>query len=286
MPEFITIVETPRDAFQGLPKLVPTAEKIRYIETLLDAGFTHVDLGSFVSLKAMPQVADSDDVVTALAWRQNIQRLAIVVNQRGLRRVFEVGNLEAVGFPFSLAEPFQLRNTGLSREQSWPLLYHLIQETERHHLVLVVYLAMAFGGSDGEPWQEDALFTFLRRLGAARVRHVALADTAGIARPEQVQHVFERAATELPRIAFRAHLHSKPDAWFACVQAALTAGCRRFDATAGGLGGCPLAQEALVNTPSDLLAAKLHDLGYETGIDLAKLPACTHLAKELQTRYG
>ena len=287
MRENVTIVETPRDAFQGLPRLIPTAEKIRYIHTLIDAGFKHIDLGSFVSTKHVPQMADSSDVVHAFKAQQSVERIAIVVNTQGLERALHTGDLDALGFPFSLARQFQIQNSGVSIVDTWPMAEHIIARTEQHDLSLILYLSMAFGNPYGEAWDEEALFAFIRKLGAIGVRHISLSDTVAVAKPEQVKRVFLRAQGEQPKIHFSAHLHGKPENWFECVHAALEAGCRRFDAAAGGLGGCPFAQDTLVaNIPSEGLAERLEALGFNTGVNLVKARACAQIAREFQKQYG
>jgi hydroxymethylglutaryl-CoA lyase len=287
MAEQIVVVETPRDAFQGLPGFIPTAEKIAYIQTLIDAGFTHIDLASFVGLKAVPQMADSREVVSAFKDLRTVERIAIVVNPKGIQRAFEVGGLDALGFPFSLSHQFQLQNTRTTVTQTWPLVESMIRDVEAHDLSFILYLSMAFGNPYNEPWDEEALFAFIRGLRNMGVRHISLSDTVGMARPAQVKRVFTRARTEMPDVVFSAHFHGRPDDWFDCVQAALESGCRRFDAASGGLGGCPFAQDKLVaNIPSDQLVLRLEKLGYSTGVDGKKVGACAAQARELQKKYG
>ncbi len=287
MPSAVTVVETPRDAFQGLPKPIPTAEKIRYVRLLIEAGFTHIDLGSFVSPKAVPQMADSGEVIAAFRGMNTIERIAIVINEQGLERAVNNGGLDAVGFPFSLSQQFQLQNTKTTTGQTWPLVERLITETEQHDMSFILYLSMAFGNPYGEDWNEEALFSCIRNLCSMGVRHISLSDTVALAKPEQVRHIFERAQAEQPKIEFSAHFHGRPESWFACVDAALQAGCKRFDAASGGLGGCPFAQDAMIaNIPSDELVAKLEALGYATGVDVKKAKACAALAREFQKKYG
>ncbi|HYG76877.1 MAG TPA: hydroxymethylglutaryl-CoA lyase [Planctomycetota bacterium] len=287
MPEHITIVETPRDAFQGLPRPIPTAEKIRYIQSLRNAGFKHIDLGSFVSPKAVPQMADSENVVRAFSsWRDG-ERIAIIVNEQGLDRALSVGGLDAIGFPLSLSAQFQLQNTKATPMQVWPMLEKMISRIEQHDMSFILYLSMAFGNPYGEKWDEEELFGLIRRLCAMGIRHISLADTVALARPEQVSRIFKRAVKEQPKIEFSAHFHGRPENWFDCVDAALNAGCRRFDAASGGLGGCPFAQDGLVaNIPSDQLARRLTELGFVTGIDLEKADCCSKMAREFQALYG
>jgi hydroxymethylglutaryl-CoA lyase len=287
MAESVTVVETPRDAFQGLPIFIPTAEKISYIKALADAGYRHIDLGSFVSPKAVPQMVDSREVVAAFKDDHSIERIAIVVNRQGINRAIEVGGLDALGFPFSLSKQFQMQNTKTTVTQTWPLVEGMIQDVEEHDMSFILYLSMAFGNPYGEAWDEEALFAFIRSLRQMGVRHISLSDTVAMATPEQVRRVFKRAIGEIRDVEFSAHFHGRPDNWFACVQAALESGCRRLDAASGGLGGCPFAQDKLVaNIPSDKLVAKLETLGYSTGVNVKKAEACAALARELQKRYG
>jgi hydroxymethylglutaryl-CoA lyase len=287
MPNSITIVETPRDAFQGLPKLIPAAEKIRYVHALIDAGFKHIDLGSFVSPKAVPQMADSREVVYEFRNLKNVERIAIIVNEQGLERALEVGGLDALGFPFSLSGTFQMSNTRTTTGQTWPLVEKLISSIEKHDMSFILYLSMAFGNLYNEPWEEEQLFVLIKSLAKMGVRHISLADTVAVAKPEQVRRVFRRAQTEQPKIQFSAHFHGRPDNWFQCVEAAVETGCRRFDGALGGLGGCPFAHDKLIaNIPSEELAGKLEGLGYVTGVDLKKAQKCAAMAKEFQQKYS
>lgn len=287
MPDVIEIVETVRDAFQGLQKLIPTAEKIRYIRALIDAGFEHIDLGALSASAGMAQLADTLDIVKAFQSQARLKRIAMILNESGLEQAFAVGGLDCIGFPLSLSPQFQLQNARVTTTQTWPLIERIITRVEHHDMSFVLYLSMAFGGPSGEPWNEEELFRVVRASCGMGVRHISLADTVAVARPEQVGRVFERAKAEQPNVQFSAHFHGRPESWFECVQAALEEGCRRFDAAVGGLGGCPSVPDALVaNIPSDELALKLAGLGYQTGIHPDKVKGCVALAREFQKRYG
>lgn len=287
MSQMATIVETPRDAFQGLPKFIPTPEKIRYVQAIIDAGVKHIDLGSFVSPKAVPQMSDTVQVVQHFTKLPDLERIAIVVNDQGLKRAIDVGGLDALGFPFSLSRTFQVQNTKVSITETWPLVEQIIADTEHHDMSFILYISMAFGNPYGEPWEEESLFRFIRTLSGMGVRHISLADTVAVAKPEQVGRVFNRARTEYPNIEFGAHFHGRPGDWFECIDAALCAGCRRFDGACGGLGGCPFAQDALVaNVPTDQLVARLEKAGFQTGVDVKKIQACAVLAREYQANFG
>jgi hydroxymethylglutaryl-CoA lyase len=246
-----------------------------------------VDLGSFVSPKAVPQMSDSEDVVRSFNKLSEVERIAIVVNAKGLQRATDVGGLDALGFPFSLSRNFQLNNTSLTSTQTWPVVEQLIVQTELHDMSFILYVSMAFGNPDEEAWEEATLLRFVKSLTAMGVRHVSLADTVAVAKPAQVKHAFEALRAEFPEIDFSAHLHGRPEDWFLCVDAALEAGCRRFDAACGGQGGCPFALDKLIaNIPTEGLVRRLEKNGFSTGIDPDKIEASARLAREIQQRYA
>ena len=292
MPEFITLVETPRDAFQGLSRLIPTVDKIRHIAALLDAGFTHVDLGSFVSLKAVPQMADSADVFAAFSGRKGLERLAIVVNESGAKRAFAVPGVDALGFPFSLSDRFQRENSGKLQFETWPAMKAIFHEARVLKKNFVLYLSMAFGTRYDDPdeknWSEEKLLAFVETLiTVGGVDHISLADTVGVATPSRVRRVFQAVRKTFPGTQFSAHFHGHARSWLRVVDAALDAGCRRFDCAAGGLGGCPFAHDTLIaNIPSEKLAARLEKEGFSTGIDLDRINQCARTAREFQERYA
>ena len=286
MAETVQLVETPRDAFQGLTKFIPTGEKVRYIRTLLDAGFKHLDVGSFVSPKAVPQMDDTRAVVEAVCGNKEVEYIALVANEKGVDRAIECGGLDTLGFPFSFSNEFQLRNTRHTLSEVWPVVARMQAKIEDADLSFLAYLSMAFGSPYGEPWEESALLAFLTSIERTGIRHVALSDTIGCAKPEQVRQVFQRAKAELPDLELSAHFHGRAHDWQFNILAALEAGCRRFDGAAGGLGGCPFAQDRLVaNVPSEGLVRCFEERGFETGIDPAKLAACAVLAREFQANY-
>ena len=292
MPDFVTLVETPRDAFQGLSKFIPTAEKIAYIESLLDCGFKHVDLGSFVSPKAVPQMADSADVFAAFAGRKGLERLAITVNEIGAKRAFEIKGVDALGFPFSLSDRFQKENSGVLQFQTWPAMRRILQDMLARKKAFVLYLSMAFGTRYNEPsesvWSEEKLLAFVDMLvTVGGVGHISLADTVGVATPKQVERVFRAVHKTYPGLLFSAHFHGSAKTWMRSVDAALNAGCRRFDCAAGGLGGCPFAYDSLIaNVPSEKLAARLEKNGMATGIDLNRINECARIARDIQAKYA
>ncbi|MCZ7644792.1 MAG: hydroxymethylglutaryl-CoA lyase [Planctomycetota bacterium] len=287
MPDHVALVETPRDAFQGLPGFIPTAEKIAYLRALLETGLRHVEVGSFVSPKAIPQMADTEAVVRALPPREEIEYIGLIVNEQGVERALGVGGLDTLGFPFSLSNEFQVRNTKKSVSETWPLVERLLARTESHDMSFLVYVSMAFGNPYGEAWSEAALMEMLRSLVRLGVRHVALSDTCAAAEPGQARGVFARAAKEFPVLELSAHFHGRPGDWHEVVLAALEAGCRRFDGAAGGMGGCPFAADKLIsNVPTEGLVERFEALGHKTGVDPLKLAVCARMARDLQAKYG
>ena len=203
MIETVTLVETPRDAFQGLAKLIPTPEKIRYVAEVLDAGFTHVDLGSFVSPKAVPQMADSAEVFAPFAARIGVERIAIVVNEIGAKRAFAIPGVDTLGFPFSISDRFQKENSGRVPFDTWAVMTAIFSEAARRKKGFILYLSMAFGTRYDEPeekmWSEEKLLAFVHTLvTVGGVSHISLADTVGVAKPKQVARVFRAVRAAFP----------------------------------------------------------------------------------------
>lgn len=288
MPDTVTIVETPRDGFQGMKKFIPTEEKLAYIRALADAGLRHLDCASFVSPKAVPQMADSEKIVAELQpLRSNgVELIAVIVNPKSVERAAAVGGLDVLGFPFSISNEFMLRNTHKTIRETWPVVDDLRARTEAAGMKFLVYVSMGFGNPYGEPWDEDALLAFLQTLQDRGVTRVALSDTIGLAHPEQVRTVFEHAIARFPEMEMRCHFHGRPSDWHYNILAALEAGCRVFDGATGALGGCPFAQDKLVsNVPTEGLVEKFESRGFETGVDASKLFACAARAREIQAKY-
>jgi len=287
MPEQVAIVETPRDAFQGLTRLIPTAEKIRYVSALLAAGVKHLDVGSFVSPKAVPQMADTRQVMEAVRGDKSVEYLALVANERGVERAADCGGFDTLGFPFSFSNEFQLRNTNKTVAETWPMVERMVALTEDHDCTFLVYVSMAFGNPYGESWDEDALLSFLKTLVRTGIRHIALSDTVAVARPEQIRQLVQRTRAEFQDVKWSVHLHGRPDDWRYGILAALDAGCRRLDGACGGLGGCPFAQDHLVsNVPTEGLVELCEAHGYECGLRKEALLLCVRLARDLQALYA
>ncbi|WP_243029808.1 hydroxymethylglutaryl-CoA lyase [Thermus altitudinis] len=286
MAQVLRYVECPRDAWQGFRRFIPTEEKVAFLHQLLAAGFRHLDLTSFVSPKWVPQMADAEEVLAALPPPQGRTYLAIVANEKGLERALTAPNLTAIGYPFSLSETFQLKNTNRSREESWPLVKAMVEATEGR-LGLVVYLSMAFGNPYGDPWSVEAVLEDIARLRELGVREIALADTYGIAEASRIGEVLEKAVARFGPEGLGAHLHSRPEGVLEKVEAVLGAGVLWLEGALAGVGGCPFAGDELVgNLPTEKVVPYLEGKGYATGIDLGALPQLAGEAARLKLLYG
>lgn len=282
----IRYVECPRDAWQGFRHFIPTEEKVAFLWKMLEAGFRHLDLTSFVSPKWVPQMADAEEVLKALPPPQGRTYLAIVANEKGLERALQAPNLTAIGYPFSLSETFQRKNTNRSREESWPLVKAMVEATEGR-LGLVVYLSMAFGNPYGDPWSVERVLediAWLRELG---VKEIALADTYGIAEASRIQEVLGKAVARFGPQGLGAHLHSRPEGVLEKVEAVLGAGVLWLEGALAGVGGCPFAGDELVgNLPTERVLPYLEEKGYATGVSLQALPHLAEEAARLKLLYG
>lgn len=253
----IHLVECPRDAIQGWPTAIATADKIAYYRALLDVGFDTLDMGSFVSPRAIPQMADTREVLSSLVEEGFKSRptrwLVIVANARGARDAAEVEAVDDVGFPLSLSETFQRRNTGAGLEEAWERLIAIRDITGASGKRLVVYTSMGFGNPYGDPYSPELLLEAAHRLvEELGVEVVSLSDTVGTARPAEIAAAFEALIPALPEATFGAHLHASPFEWSEKATAAHGAGCRRFDGAIRGVGGCPMAKDDLVgNLPTE-----------------------------------
>jgi hydroxymethylglutaryl-CoA lyase len=232
-------VECPRDAWQGFSRFIPTEEKVAFLKNLLEAGFRHLDLTSFVSPRWVPQMADAEEVLKALPPPEGRTYLAIVANERGLERALKAPNLTHVGYPFSLSETFQRKNTNRSLEESWPLVKAMVEGT-RGRLGLVVYLSMAFGNPYGDPWSVEEVLEAVARLRELGVEEIALADTYGVAEAATIREVLQAAVARFGPEGLGAHLHARPQGVLEKVEAVLEAGITWLEGALAGVGGVPL----------------------------------------------
>jgi hydroxymethylglutaryl-CoA lyase len=283
---YIRFVECPRDSWQGVPGFIPTDEKRGHLRALLDAGFRHLDLGSFVSAKAVPQMADTEEVLGPLERPGGADFLCIVANERGMDRALDVPNVTSVGYPLSVNDTFARRNTNRGVEESWRLARALLERAAAapRPVRLVVYLSMGFGNPYGEPWEPGDTARAVERLAALGVTDVVLADTVGSADAGTVRAVL--GALDDPA-AVGLHLHARPDAWRETVDAALEAGVRWFEGALGGIGGCPFAGDELVgNLPTEGVAPYLASLGFDAGMDVRRLPELARRAARLRDLHA
>lgn len=241
---------------QGMQRIIDTNVKINYINHLIDVGFETIDIGSFVSPKAIPQMKDTHDVINGVEWKsEKPEFLVIVANERGAEDACKEARVDVVGFPFSISETFQQRNTGSSIEESWKRLKNIEEMAISAGKKLVVYLSMGFGNPYGDPYSEDIVLDWSKKLTSElQVQAIALSDTIGAATPEQIDRVFKTVIAQLPDVQLGAHLHATKTEAPAKLMAAWNAGCRRIDTAMGGWGGCPMAKTELTgNMPSEIL---------------------------------
>lgn len=276
MNDAVKIVECPRDAWQGLPGRIASESKAAYLRMLIDAGFTHIDAVSFVAPAAVPQMADSERVLELLMPPPHVEIIGIVVNEQGAVRAIRTGAVRTLGFPYSISPEFLRRNQHQTQEESLHMLKSIVTLATGAGLNVVAYLSMAFGNPYREPWSLRDVAEACDLLAGCGVRHISLADTVGLASPEQIAETLSAVVELHKQIEIGVHLHARPHESAAKIRAAFAAGCRRFDAAIGGLGGCPFAQDALVgNIPTESLLAVLSECG-------ARLPELHSLDKLMQ----
>ncbi|SNR31211.1 hydroxymethylglutaryl-CoA lyase [Hymenobacter mucosus] len=267
------LTECPRDAMQGWSTFIPTADKIAYLNALLRVGFDTLDFGSFVSPKAIPQLADTTEVLAGLELsKSTTQLLAIVANLRGAETAAQYSQIHYIGFPLSVSETFQQRNTNKSIAQALDDVTRMQELCARSGQEQVVYLSMGFGNPYGDAWSPAVLGEFTQKLADLRVRNVALSDTIGVSTPATIGPAFRELTAAFPTIRFGAHLHTTPGSWHEKVQAAYAAGCRHFDGALGGYGGCPMAADQLTgNMPTERLLDFAQEVGQAPGLNLVAL---------------
>ena len=263
----VKLIECPRDAWQGLSRQVPTELKARYLRALIEAGFKHIDAVSFVSPKAVPQMADSEKVLEQIDVPQDVEIIGIVVNEKGAERAIETKAVSTLGFPWSVSETFLRKNQNQTVEQGYEMLESVKRKADTAGLSVVAYISMAFGNPYGDPWDERRVGEAVDRVIGLGVGSISLADTVGLANRDLIRRVFESVSSEYPDPEIGVHLHSAPGEAAAKVLAAYDAGCRRFDSTVGGLGGCQFAQDTLIgNISTESVIAALQQRGIEPPI--------------------
>ena len=288
----VTIVECPRDAWQGLSQIIPTQEKIQYLSRLISLGFSHIDAVSFVSPKHVPQMADSEAVMADLCKVKlpggaEPEIIGIVVNEQGLSRALAAPGVTTIGYPYSVSAYFRRANANMTRAESRALVEKLQRDTKAAGRKLVIYVSMAFGNPYDEPWGPEIVEDTLIWLKDIGVRTVSLADTVGTASPQEVASLYNGVKGCVAGVEIGVHLHSRGEGAAEKVLAAFEAGCRRFDGALTGLGGCPFAGDELVgNIPTETVLTTLAARGVSTGIDAKSLAVACAITDELRGKYA
>jgi hydroxymethylglutaryl-CoA lyase len=291
MSETVKIVECPRDAWQGLAKQIPAETKAEYLRALVTAGFKHIDAVSFVSPRAVPQMADSEDVLKRLNLPKldppdDVEIIGIVVNERGAERAIATEAVRTLGFPYSLSKTFLRKNQNQSPEENSDALEAIWSQGEQNGLGMVAYISMAFGNPYGDPWDAGEVVQAVENIADMGIATVSLADTVGLASPELVAEVIRAVLAANVGIEVGAHLHARRENAAAKILAAYDAGCRRFDSAISGLGGCPFAQDELVgNVPTELVLRTLAERGVEVPIR-KPLENVMRLNEEIALRFA
>ena len=270
MMESVKLIECPRDAWQGLKRQIPTHRKVEYLRGLIAAGFRHIDAVSFVSPKAVPQMADSEEVLEQLGPLKDVEIIGIVVNEQGAERAIATGAVRTLGYPCSISETFLRRNQNQSARENKAVLERIRDRADEARLAVVAYISMAFGNPYGDPWSEEKVAEAARTIAGMGISSVSIADTVGAAEPELVHRVLAAVLRDCSECEVGVHMHSTRAGATAKVLAAYDAGCRRFDAAIGGLGGCPFAQDKLVgNVPTEEVLRALQQRGLKLPVEVS-----------------
>jgi len=287
MMEQVKIIECPRDAMQGIKAFIPTEKKVQYIQSLLRVGFDTIDFGSFVSAKAIPQMQDTPEVLAQLDLSQTKSKLlAIIANTIGAENASRYPEIKYLGFPFSISENFQMRNTHKTIAESLVTLQEILDIANATDKEVVAYLSMGFGNPYGDPWSVEIVGEWTERLSNMGVKILSLSDTVGSSTPEVISYLFSNLIPKYPHIEFGAHLHTTPDKWFEKVDAAYKAGCRRFDGAIQGFGGCPMAKDDLTgNMPTEKMLSYFTSQKADTGLSPMSFESAYNEALKVFTVY-
>ena len=283
----VKIIECPRDAMQGIKAFIPTSLKVQYLQSLLRVGFDTIDFGSFVSPKAIPQMVDTAEVLSLLDLTKTSSKLlAITANSRGALAAASYKEIDFLGFPFSISENFQMRNTHKTINQSIDTLKEILSIAETHNKRVVVYLSMAFGNPYGDPWNVDIVGEWTDRLVSMGIDIISLSDTVGSSTPQTISYLFKNLISTYGHIEFGAHLHTNPLDWHSKVEAAYKAGCLRFDGAIQGFGGCPMANDQLTgNMPTEKLLSYFTTQKSITNLNAFSFERAYNEAKKIFSNY-
>lgn len=279
----VKLIECPRDAMQGLKRLISTDLKVKYINAILQCGFDTVDFGSFVSPKAIPQMADTANVLNKLDLSNtNSKLLAIVANARGASDACAFEEITYLGFPFSISEIFQIRNTNKTIEESFTELQKIINIASKHNKQVVTYLSMGFGNPYGDPWNVEIVGQWVEKLSNIGVKILSLSDTVGTSTPENINYLYSNLIPAYPKVEFGAHLHTTPNKWHEKMNAAFKSGCIRFDGAIKGYGGCPMATDALTgNMPTEKILSYFTENKINTNVSSLRFESAYNVALQV-----
>ena len=283
----IKLIECPRDAMQGIKTFIPTEKKVQYIQSLLRCGFDTIDFGSFVSPKAIPQMADTAKVLSKLDLSTTKSKLlAIVANTRGAQDASVHPEIDYLGYPFSISENFQMRNTHKTIAESVEILSEILEIAERANKKVVAYLSMGFGNPYGDPWDVEIVGEWTEKLSAMGVKILSLSDTIGTSSPDIIEYLFSNLIPKYPEIEFGAHLHTTPTKWHEKIDAAYKAGCRRYDGAIQGFGGCPMAKDELTgNMPSEKMLSYFNSKKADSNIKMTSFESAFNEASKIFNVY-
>lgn len=283
----VKIIECPRDAMQGIKDWIPTHLKVKYIQSLLRCGFDTIDFGSFVSPKAIPQMKDTAEVLSKLDLSNTKSKLlAIIANFRGAEDAVKHPEIDYLGYPFSISENFQMRNTHKTIEESMVLLQKILNIADKNNKEVVAYLSMGFGNPYGDPWNVEIVGEWTEKLANMGVKILSLSDTVGTSTPDIISYLFSNLIPKYPNIEFGAHLHTTPTAWHEKVDAAYKAGCRRFDGAIQGFGGCPMAKDDLTgNMPTEKMLSYFTTHKIMSNINPMSFESAHNEATKIFTKY-
>ncbi|SEL36784.1 hydroxymethylglutaryl-CoA lyase [Aquimarina amphilecti] len=287
MTEKVKIIECPRDAMQGIKDFIPTEKKVQYIQSLLRCGFDTIDFGSFVSPKAIPQMVDTAEVLSKLDLSVTESKLlAIIANVRGANDAVKHEEIDYLGYPFSISENFQMRNTHKTIAESVETLQEILNIADKSNKQVVAYLSMGFGNPYGDPWNVEIVGEWTEKLSNMGVKILSLSDTVGTSNPEIIEYLYANLIPKYPDIEFGAHLHTTPTTWYEKVDAAYKAGCRRFDGAIQGFGGCPMAKDELTgNMPTERMLSYFTTAQADTNIKAMSFESSHNEATKIFTKY-
>ena len=285
--ENIKLIECPRDAMQGIKMFIPTEKKVQYIQSLLRVGFDTIDFGSFVSPKAIPQMVDTAEVLSQLDLSTTKSKLlAIVANVRGANDASVHPEIQYLGYPFSISENFQMRNTHKTIAQSIETLQEILNIADKSHKEVVAYLSMGFGNPYGDPWNVEIVGEWTEKLSKLGVKILSLSDTVGTSTPEVIDYLYANLIPKYPAIEFGAHLHTTPSSWHEKIDAAYKAGCRRFDGAIQGFGGCPMAKDELTgNMPTEKMVSYFTAAKANSGVQAMSFESSYNEASKIFNEY-